>query len=265
MREVPAPFHRGARMAVWSHRGRLTADVSEPENTLAAFAHASGAGVDGIELDTWLTADGVFVVRHDRDVAAGPIDALGRDELPDDVPDLADALGACAVATVDVELKVAPEASDADADRLGVALARALLDEQAELVRAGRLVVSSFSRAALDAVRRTADAAPTAARAGGTAGAAGQVGSGRALATGYLVGEVPSADACAGIARSGHGALNVAHRNLDADGVARCRAAGLAVVAWTADAPDDVRRLDGLGVDVLISNEPVAALRLRPA
>lgn len=36
-----------------------------PENTLAAFAHASGLGVDTLELDIGLTADGVVVISHD--------------------------------------------------------------------------------------------------------------------------------------------------------------------------------------------------------
>lgn len=45
--------HRGAR-------GLL------PENTLQGFAHALGLGVDTLELDCAVTADGVVVVAHDR-------------------------------------------------------------------------------------------------------------------------------------------------------------------------------------------------------
>ena len=247
---------RRARPAVWSHRGKLSADPTEPENTLEAFARASLADVDGIELDTWLTTDGAFVVHHDRDLHVGSIDALRLEELPASVPGLAAALAACAVATVDVELKVAPETTDAEADRLGVALAHVLLAGHTDLVGEGRLVVSSFSRAALDAVRRTADEATDVTPAA-TAGV------GRALPTGYLVGELPGAGELADIVRSGHSAVNVAHRSLDAAGVARCRDAGLEVVVWTADEPDDVRRLYRLGVDVLISNDPVGAIRLR--
>ena len=36
-----------------------------PENTLAAFARATGMGVDTLELDIGLTADGVVVISHD--------------------------------------------------------------------------------------------------------------------------------------------------------------------------------------------------------
>ena len=44
------------------HRG---AAGLAPENTLAAFRRACAIGVDGIELDVHLTADGVLVVHHD--------------------------------------------------------------------------------------------------------------------------------------------------------------------------------------------------------
>jgi glycerophosphoryl diester phosphodiesterase len=40
---------------VIAHRGDM---VNAPENTLAAFASALAQGVDGIELDVHLTADG---------------------------------------------------------------------------------------------------------------------------------------------------------------------------------------------------------------
>ena len=36
-----------------------------PENTLAGFAGALAIGVDALELDVALTADGVVVVTHD--------------------------------------------------------------------------------------------------------------------------------------------------------------------------------------------------------
>lgn len=64
--------HRGARGAA-------------PENTLAGFAAALAVGVDTLELDVGVTADGVVVIHHDRrlnpDLARGPdgrwIDAPG--------------------------------------------------------------------------------------------------------------------------------------------------------------------------------------------
>ena len=47
-----------------------------PENTLASFANALSMGVDTLELDIGVTADGALVVSHERglnpDLARGP-------------------------------------------------------------------------------------------------------------------------------------------------------------------------------------------------
>ncbi|TDB79280.1 glycerophosphodiester phosphodiesterase, partial [Actinomadura sp. KC216] len=45
------------------HRG---ARGLRPENTLPGFAHALDLGVDAIELDVGLSADGVVVLNHDQ-------------------------------------------------------------------------------------------------------------------------------------------------------------------------------------------------------
>ena len=50
---------------VYAHRG---ASVEFPENTLAAFGRALELGVEGIELDVHLSADGVPMVIHDATV-----------------------------------------------------------------------------------------------------------------------------------------------------------------------------------------------------
>ena len=49
-------------MYVIGHRG---AAGLAPENTLAAFSKALDIGVDGVELDVQLSADGIAVVHHD--------------------------------------------------------------------------------------------------------------------------------------------------------------------------------------------------------
>jgi len=51
------------RHVVIGHRGY---PVKYPENTIAGFLGAIIAGADGVELDVWLTSDGVPVVIHDR-------------------------------------------------------------------------------------------------------------------------------------------------------------------------------------------------------
>lgn len=49
-----------------AHRGSTAAD--RPENSLAAVAAALDGGADGVEVDVRLTADGVAVCSHDRDL-----------------------------------------------------------------------------------------------------------------------------------------------------------------------------------------------------
>ena len=66
-------------MLVLSHRG-YHADL--PENTLAAFELAVRMGVDGIETDIRLSADGLPVLFHDRLSPDGrEVASLSRDEL----------------------------------------------------------------------------------------------------------------------------------------------------------------------------------------
>ncbi|MBS0263414.1 MAG: glycerophosphodiester phosphodiesterase [Planctomycetes bacterium] len=66
-------------MLVLSHRGY---HVEHPENTLAAFRAALEWGVDGIETDIRLSADGVPVLLHDHLTADGrTIDALTHAEM----------------------------------------------------------------------------------------------------------------------------------------------------------------------------------------
>lgn len=79
-KELAAPFrniviaHRGGQPLPAAADGDADADADPsalPENTLAAFRWASSAacnGADAIELDVWLSADGVPMVNHDPNV-----------------------------------------------------------------------------------------------------------------------------------------------------------------------------------------------------
>lgn len=66
-------LHNGAEAEVCNfevigHRG---ARGLMPENTLSAFALATSLGVDALELDVGLTADGVLIVSHDPEISPG--------------------------------------------------------------------------------------------------------------------------------------------------------------------------------------------------
>jgi len=98
-------------MLLLAHRG-YHADL--PENTLAAFAAAARLGVDGIETDVRLSADGEAVIMHDRVTPRQrAVAELTRREIEHDVghpvPLLAEALEAFPEVLWNVEIKT-PEA-----------------------------------------------------------------------------------------------------------------------------------------------------------
>src|SRR5207248_9246873 len=67
--------------AIVAHRGSWS---EHRENTLAAFSAALDEGADLVELDVWLSADGVPMVHHDEhigELGAVPITSLTQAEL----------------------------------------------------------------------------------------------------------------------------------------------------------------------------------------
>ena len=130
-------------MLLYAHRGY---HAKAPENSLAAFAAAVALGVDGIETDVRLSADGLPVVIHDRVTPRGrAVSELTRREIEHDVghpvPVLDELLEAFADVAWNIEIKN-PEAWPA-AYRV---LARYRTTR--------RLLVSSFRH---DVVKRCAD------------------------------------------------------------------------------------------------------------
>jgi glycerophosphoryl diester phosphodiesterase len=113
---VPAPVcPRWLAEVPLAHRGLHGDGV--PENSLAAFAAAAGAGY-GVELDVHLSRDGVPVVYHDSslerltgraarlgDLTAAQLAALRLLGTEEHVPTLAEALRVMGTAPVMVELK----------------------------------------------------------------------------------------------------------------------------------------------------------------
>ena len=231
------------------HRG---AAALAPENTLAGIARAAAAGVDMVELDVKLTADGVPILMHDDDlrrttghagrVAETPFARLRRLDAGgwfgpgfdgEAVPTLADALSLLFSLglTANLELKPCPGRAAETALRV--------VDTVQALWPAERPppLVSSFSAEALSAVRAAGPDLPIA----------------------VLVDaedDGPARDWAVLAARLGAAAVNVAAPLLLARGVARYRIAGMAVIAWTVNDPGIGRRLFAEGVDALITDDP---------
>jgi len=125
-------------MLVLSHRGY---HERVPENTLAAFADAVDLGVDGIETDLRVAADGQIVLFHDRHARDGrAVRDLTRAELSAamgfEVPTLDEALDGFSSIIWNLEIKV-PEALDA---AIAAVRQRTARDSPAP----GRFVITSF-------------------------------------------------------------------------------------------------------------------------
>jgi glycerophosphoryl diester phosphodiesterase len=193
----------------------------EPENTIAAFGAALAvSGCDGFEFDVRLSSDGVPVVIHDE--------SLGRVQgRPDLVAALtADQLAVEGVPTLMAVLAVAGSGSFLDVE-LKVDAGPAVV----EVLRAGRgpmfvgTVVSSFEPGTLASIRGLEPTWPCWLNAD----ALDDETLARAVALG-----------CAGVSVEWHG--------IDAERVARARAAGLDVAAWTVTDPADALRVEAAGV-----------------
>lgn len=228
------------RTRIIGHRGlpgRL------PENTVASLRAAAGAGADLVEVDVKTTRDGVVILMHDETVdrttdGTGAVDHLTFREVRalraggEPVPTLEEAL-----AGVDCPFMV-------DFDRVREAIAlRPLL--AAPAVR--RRVLLTGGNADAHGVLR--EAYPDIAISMSAAWA------------------VTRGDLWHRAAAVRAQYLNPQHVGVRAAFVARARAAGYGVSTWTVDRPSSIRRLLGLGVDLLITNRTdlaVAALGARP-
>jgi glycerophosphoryl diester phosphodiesterase len=226
--------------SIYAHRG--STGLSIRENTLEAFRSAARLGADGVELDVRRTADGYLVLHHDLESpGVGSISACRRIELPEWVPTLVEALDLSGELGLDVNVEVKSEVAGPSHDPMERCAA-----ESAEVCAAAgakvRIIVSSFSVAALAAVRAVSSDLALAWLVGFGSGGPAPPWSGGVLAALSLEGIHPQ-DAV-----------------IDDDYVRRAHDDGLAVRAWTVDAPARVAELAGFGVDAIITNDVATAL-----
>lgn len=276
-RQVPAHRRSGGtlvgRPRIIAHRG---ASAIAPENTLLAFRLAAEAGADMLETDVQFSRDGAAVLIHDSDLARttdciGLVSAMAWSELSvcdagywftpngatrhpyrglkigvprlEELFALIDALNPAIV--LQLELKVDAGVPAARCGRDAARLAQ-MLAEHGWLNRA---IVSSFSTAALDAVKAAEPQARTA----------------------YIVGrdaDIHAALAYA-VARK-HEALNPEHLRLGMveegrDIVSLAHAAGVAVYPWTVNVADRALELAQMGVDGIMTDDPERLRRVLEA
>jgi glycerophosphoryl diester phosphodiesterase len=237
---------RGGVPLVIGHRG---ASALAPENSREAFQRAAADGADGVELDVLRCASGEPVVFHDDDlrrlahrperIAALSLDRVRAVQLTSGalIPTLGEALEACGPRLlVNVELKA-----------MGVPWTeiRALVRAVAAVVDVPdlrqRVLVSSFHPYAVWAWRREVPAV--------AAGLLFEHDAPRPLRRAWTL---PLLDVVS---------VHPEARLCDAAALEQWHRRGLRVNAWTVDAPAELARLAGLGVDGIITNDPAAARR----
>ncbi len=226
------------RPLIGAHRG---SSARAPENTLAAFRAALEDGAEAVELDVHLTRDGRLAVIHDpttRRVTGvdGVVAELTMDELRrldagwhkgtawagEGIPELGDVLALLrGRVLVNVEVKGGVEAILVVAQRVG------------EYDMAADVIISSFDRATVCAASDL--------QAGPRTG---------------LLSDGALSDPVADVREVGASLLHLRHSLVTSEVAAALRDAGLGFVAWTVNAPEEMRRLAALGVDAILSDDP---------
>jgi len=232
------------RPLVHGHRG---ARAKRPENTLPAFAYAIDVGADALELDVAVTRDNVPVVSHDP-ILAGPLPAVIREltlaqvkqwcrgGVPIPTLDEVFALAAPSRVELNIELKSFPERPEFTPPPLE--FARLVLQEIRKHKLEARAIAQSFDFRTLRAMR---DIAPEIRRS--------------------ALFEDDARDFAA-IAREAGGTPMVSpHYSLvTREKVAQAHNAGLQVMVWTVNTPDDWTRMVESQVDAIITDDPAALI-----
>ena len=248
----------GPATLVAAHRGGA---ALWPENSLLAFRSALALGVDALELDLHLTADGEVVVLHDpsldrtstgagavrdlklADLAAARLKTREGAVTAERVPTFAQVLDLVAPTSAELlpEIKV-----DANRQRYDGIEVKVLALIRARGLRS-RTTIQAFQ---VETIRRLRELEPKARTM--LLVARGDVERDRAR----------PAEAVRRARELGATDLGMNHRLIDTDVMSAARAAGIRVAAWTPNEEADIRRMVDLGVDMVMSDRPDLAKRL---
>jgi glycerophosphoryl diester phosphodiesterase len=250
-----------------AHRGGA---ALRPENSLLGFRNALDLGADFLETDVHLTADGEPVILHDptldrtttgtgpvagrRLADLAPVRLRAADGTPTNEPlptlvQLLDLLrpppprgegpGMGGSARVLLEIKL-------DADRRAYPK---IEDKILALIRTpgltDRVLIMAFQLDTLRRIRALDTTIPTVLL----------ISKARMDREGIAAIVQEARDI-----RASH--LSIDHRAIDPTTIAAARAARLTLAAWTVNAESDMRRVIGLGIDILISDRPELAKRI---
>jgi glycerophosphoryl diester phosphodiesterase len=242
-----------SRTLIAAHRGGL---FLWPENSARAFRETAKLPVEQAECDVHMTADGEVVVMHDATLdrttdASGPVVARSAAQIArtrvrgtggEGPPTLSEYLAILGPSPVAPRIEIKADASRRPYPGI-VGRTLAHLDASGQR---GRAWIIGFN----------ADTMTEAQSAGGLAGVA------------WLL-EIPTLhdiglEGAIAIARArGFAEIGLQEGALDAELVARCRAAGLGVGTWGANHEPSIRRMLELGVDIFATDDPPLALRVR--
>lgn len=232
----------GRRPLVIAHRG---ASGVLPENTLPAFALAIEQRADMIETDLHRTRDGAIVITHDEDLAGlggrgeiadatlaalRSLDAGGGERVPT-LDELLDGFGSRIAFNLELKRGSAGRYEGLEAAALAAVDTRGLQ---------ARTLFSSFYDPVLARLRELAPAARV----------------------GLLLSRRYPHDAVARAHALGAEALHPEAALVDEAFVEAAHAGGLAVYAFTVDAPAEMQRLLAIGVDGLFTNHPERMRRI---
>ncbi|WP_328723235.1 glycerophosphodiester phosphodiesterase family protein [Streptomyces sp. NBC_00247] len=210
------------------HRGLMGV---EPENTLRSFVRAQREGMDAIELDLHLSKDGALVVMHDAEVDR-TTDGTGRiaDKTLAELREL-DAGQGERVPLFEEVLDTVD--SPVQAEIKDAAAARALAEVITRRGLTGRVEVSSFHDEAVAETGRLLPGLPT-----------------------VLIASRWGPDVVERARAAGAATLALNIRRLTLETVEQAREAGLRVIAWVVNTPEQLALARAFGLDGATTDRP---------